>query len=181
MNNRLYRQGAALLLLGSLILQITGPAALRLCRRYQLKSEIRAAIFAGMPLDAITTFSFPLSNGEKLSPDFFWEEKGEEFTYQGHWYDVMSMDTDGQEIKIQAIEDGRDDQLEKAWKQIESSGQPTHSSKNILVKSFSVFLPDHADYTSYLPPTGKKRLSLYQLTMLQRAVDVPELPPGFCI
>lgn len=178
MNSRFYKKGIASFLLFALTLQITGPATLRLCRKSQIKSEIKAAIYSGISVNAITTFSFPLTNEGLVSSRLYWEEEGEEFIYQGHWYDVLSIHSDGKNITIKAIEDGRDDQLEDAWQQIASSGHSPHPSKHTPIKPFSVFLSDHIDYHSYIPSRNKKQMTCWMVAILKMAVDVPELPPG---
>lgn len=172
------RKLAAGILLFALILQISGMVTFRLWMRYQIKSEVRNAINKGIHPESITKMSFPLINGEVVDSDFFWEEKGDEFTYMGRWFDVLTSNVRDGKIDFLVVEDGKDDQLETAWTQINSTGQNSSQHKNCIIKFFSLFVADHLSIESPVYQEAHDLLTFISARILPMSLEVPEQPPA---
>lgn len=88
--------------------------------------------------------SFPVEKNEIKDPAFVWEETNEEFSYRGELYDVVSIKTGKDSIRICALKDDRENQLEKQMETIRHTKDDTHTNPVLsLMKFFSAF--DHVN------------------------------------
>jgi hypothetical protein len=73
-------------------------------------------------------------------PAFEWEETNEEFSYHGELYDVVSIKKTKDSIRICALKDDRENDLEKQIAGIRHSKQDKDANPVLsLMKFFSVF------------------------------------------
>ncbi len=87
-----------------------------------------------------TYLHFPVVKNEVSDPAFTWEETNEEFSYQGELYDVVSIKRSKDSIRICALKDDRENDLEKQVAGIRHSKQDRDTNPVIsLMKFFSAF------------------------------------------
>lgn len=85
-----------------------------------------------------TYLVFRLTGNKIKDPSFEWEETNREFSYQGEMYDVVSIKTTNDSIRICALKDGRENELGKQMAAIRRSRNNTGSHPVIsLMKFFS--------------------------------------------
>ncbi len=85
-------------------------------------------------------FNFKLSKAKVNDPRFEWEEENEEFRYNGEFYDIVTIRQNGDSIHICALEDGRENELEKQLQDIyKSNTNNKPQSATLAIKFFSAF------------------------------------------
>lgn len=87
-----------------------------------------------------TYLNFPIVKNEVSDPSFDWEETDAEFSYQGELYDVVSIKKTKDSIRICALKDDRENDLEKQIAGIRHSKQDKDANPVLsLMKFFSAF------------------------------------------
>lgn len=87
-----------------------------------------------------TYLNFPLVKNEVNDPGFKWEETNEEFSYHGEMYDVVSIKTTKDSIRICALKDDRENELDKQLENIRHSKNDRNANPVLsLMKFFSAF------------------------------------------
>ena len=87
-----------------------------------------------------TYLAFRLAENKIEDPSFEWEETNREFSYRGEMYDVVSVKTANDSIRICAWKDDRENELGKQMAAIRHSQNDTGSHPAIsLIKFFSAF------------------------------------------
>lgn len=87
-----------------------------------------------------TYLNFPVVKNEVADPAFAWEETDAEFSYQGELYDVISLKRTKDSIRICALKDNRENDLEKQIAGIRHSKQDRDTDPVLsLLKFFSAF------------------------------------------
>jgi len=87
-----------------------------------------------------TYLNFALVENEIKDPSFEWEETDEEFSYQGEKYDVVSLKVSKDSIRICALKDDRENELDKQMAVIRHTTNDKGSDPVLsLVKFFSAF------------------------------------------
>ncbi len=87
-----------------------------------------------------TYLSFPVVKNKIADPAFEWEETNKEFSYHGELYDVVAIKRTQDSIRICAMKDDRENDLEKQMAGIRHSKQERDSNPVLsLMKFFSVF------------------------------------------
>ena len=97
-----------------------------------------------------SNFIFLAQDGNIKDPSFVWKENGKEFTYQGDWYDVVSLKKKGDSLQICCIKDGKENNLEKQFSRIHQTTNSGTTGKMVsMIKIFSLFyFPDNNKETA---------------------------------
>lgn len=91
-----------------------------------------------------TYLNFPVVKNVINDPAFEWEETNQEFSYRGELYDVVSVIRTKDSIRIYALKDKRENDLEKQVAGIRHSKQDRDANPLVsLMKFFSAFEQTH--------------------------------------
>lgn len=167
-------------MLGLIFLQMSGLASVHYWMRFRMRSEIKAAILSGKTTPIPNLFSFSQQNGVVNVPGFHWEERNDEFVFHGKWYDVLTVEYKHDSIFILAIEDGNDQQLAAAWKQLNQHDSSSGSQKSTVAKFFNIYFSDALVYTLYHSKESNILHQYFHCNIASLPMDVPEQPPGDC-
>lgn len=104
--------------------------------QHGLKQEMRSYLQTHADTRYGTYLSFPLTNNEVADADFEWEEENGEFRYKNEWYDVVTVERTGGELRLYAFKDVRENDLEK---QVNEIRHAQHSSRSHMIPKFKFF------------------------------------------
>jgi hypothetical protein len=131
----------------------TGSYIMYVISARQLKQEVKAYINTH-PGVADVVFTFDLDNGKVTDNSFYWEDDGEEFSYKGSMYDVVSLRQEGGKLFLKCIDDKREKELKS------SMAKMNRNNKNKTNFSFSPFSDKTERFLVKSPAAG---LVLYNL------------------
>ena len=130
----------SILILCCLFIYIGGYHLVYTFYQYNLKQEMRAYLQTHDDARYGTYLSFPVVKNKIADPAFEWEETNKEFSYHGELYDVVAIKRTQDSIRICAMKDDRENDLEKQMAGIRHSKQERDSNPVLsLMKFFSVF------------------------------------------
>lgn len=118
--------------------------------RHEIKKEIHAYLDANPGTGLGTYLSFRLVNHQVEQDSFEWKDKKKEFLFQGEMFDVISVKESGDSIRIYALKDTREMDLEKQIAKINQSKHDKNETPyTAVLKFFSVFYFEntHSQYT----------------------------------
>ncbi|MCW3087712.1 MAG: hypothetical protein JWQ78_1098 [Sediminibacterium sp.] len=130
----------SILLLSCLVIYVGGYHLVYAVYQCGLKREMKAYLKTHTNPRYGTYLHFALADEEIRDPSFSWEEENEEFTFRGEWYDVVTVDRSGDSIRICALRDERENDLDKQVREIHQAahqGNPAQSTS--YLKFFSAF------------------------------------------
>lgn len=148
--------------------------------QFGLKSEMKSYILSHKETGLGDRIFITTVDGKISDSHFHWEEEGEEFTYKGSLYDVVSLSANSQGLLITCIKDRAENYLEA---QMISLRQKEHSSKkNASISQFK-FQPFCQSECKKVILNNKIKgvtNSLFkQLTLPNRVTEI-HLPPPRC-
>ena len=134
----------SILILCCLVIYIGGYHLVYIFYQYNLKQEMRVYLQTHNDTRYGTYLNFPVVKNEVSDPAFEWEETDAEFSYQGALYDVVSVQRTKDSIRICALKDDRENDLEKQIAGIRHSKQDRDTDPVLsLLKFFSAFEQTH--------------------------------------
>jgi hypothetical protein len=104
----------------------------------QLKREMRTYLQAHNDERYGSHFVFQLHNNKVNDPAFEWEEENQEFRYKSELYDVVSVTIQGNELKVTALKDSNENQLEQQVNQLNKDRNNKTTAPASALKFFSV-------------------------------------------
>lgn len=107
------KKAITIFLLFSLLITIGGYHLLYHIYKQGVKKEMKSYLAAHKDTRYGSYFSFFLSGNRISDPSFQWEDNQNEFRLHGELYDVVSSKKDGDSIRICAIKDTKENNLEK--------------------------------------------------------------------
>jgi len=108
--------------------------------RQDMKHEMKAWLSDHKNAALGDRFCFTVFNDAVSDPSFSWEEEGEEFSYHGEMYDVVSLHYENDKLIINALKDGKETQIDQ---QLSALNHKRNEDKSrILLKLFPVFICD---------------------------------------
>jgi hypothetical protein len=148
------KKGMTITLLMIFFLYNTGSYIMYVVSARQLKQEVRAYTRTH-PDVADVVFAFDLDNGKVTDNSFYWEDDGEEFSYKGSMYDVVSARQEDGGLFVKCIDDKKEKELKS------SMAKMNRNNKNKSNFSFSPCSDKTERFLVKSPPAGKV---LYNLT-----------------
>lgn len=126
-----------------------------------------------------TQLSFAYEDEKVNNSDFYWEEEGEEFVYNGEKYDVINTSVHNQLITFVCIKDKNENALEKKLAALQKAGNPQKSSNNRFIKFVSqVFiLNTHLDNNESCYYQTQTKNNFYLLQLPENFSNVLTPPP----
>lgn len=126
-----------------------------------------------------TQLSFSYEHEKVNHPDFYWEEEGEEFVYNGDKYDVISASVHNHLITFICIKDKNENALEKKLADLQKKSNSQKSPNNRIIKLISqVFISNYQGYNN--ADTNSKtstKNNYYQLFFPENYRNVLTPPP----
>lgn len=143
----------------------------------QLKREMRAYLQVNNDARYGSHFVFKLDNNKINDPAFEWEEEGQEFRYRSELYDVVSVTKLGNELKITALKDANENQLEQQVNQLNKDRNNKAAGTATALKFFGVCNGMRAPEYSFYNPSCTVVYNLYSANPCDNARDILTPPP----
>ena len=120
------RKSAAIVLLFSLFAPVFLPGLIFNMKKTAIQNQVETLIQEGIKEEQLTVMQFTVN---ELNQQVDWEHPGE-FEYQGHFYDVVAMDTVNGMVNIQCWKDDHEtNQHQTRQKMVEESQQEKQANK----------------------------------------------------
>ncbi len=120
----------------SLLITIGGYHFIYHIYKQGVKKEMKSYLAANKDSRYGSYFSFLLSGNRISDPSFQWEDNQKEFRFHGELYDVVSHKTDGDSIRICAIKDTKENNLEKKVAELHRNKGTKDSNKALYNLTF---------------------------------------------
>lgn len=148
--------------------------------QFGLKSEMKSYILDHKDAGLGEKIFIATVNGKILDSQFQWEEEGEEFTYNGALYDVVSISSNTQGLNIICLKDRAENKLEAQMIYIKSKEQSSRKNASLSQFKFQPFCQsDYKKFVSKFKIKDAINAPFIALKLPNRVTDIL-LPPPRC-
>jgi hypothetical protein len=148
---------------------------------YQLgsKADMKAWLRQNRESEYNTVFRFTAANGAIADPSVIWEEKGEEFLYQGSMYDVVSIEYANGKATVYCINDKEENKLSKLAEELrQKHSKESTGAKSIFRKILITAFELQEETDSAIPVSIQKNKLIQELSQWDNPVtDILSPPP----
>lgn len=143
----------------------------------QLKREMRSYLQAHNDARYGSRFVFQLSDNKVNDPAFEWEEENQEFRYRSELYDVVSVTKQGNQLKVTALKDSNENQLEQQVNQLNKDRNNKATTPVSELKFFSVCCDVPAQENSFYKTSSTIFFQVYRANACDKSRETLTPPP----
>ncbi len=172
------KKAASVILLFCLLVFTGGYHLIVTGYRMGLKNEIRTKLLQNPQSNITQIFHFISTGNDIQDKSFSWEDEGEEFTYEGTLYDVVSITYQNNQVHIDCYQDKAETNLVKLIAEIqqEQNRQPS-GSKNVIHKMMQVVMEVQPTPEQFIYPVIRNTFSSFSLLPLKGHTAIVSPPP----
>jgi hypothetical protein len=145
--------------------------------QYGLKQEMRSYLRSHADTRYGSYLSFRVTSDKVTDPEFEWEEENEEFRYKGEWYDVVTVNHTDSTLRVCALKDERENDLEKQVTEIRHSQNDQSPGTRVNPKFFPAFCYNDPDCFVFTAPGQLTVMPVYNKDFVTANREVTTPPP----
>lgn len=172
------KKAASVILLFCLLVFTGGYHLIVAGYRVGLKKEIRTGLLQNPKSNITQTFHFTTIGNDIQNISFSWVDEGEEFTYDGTLYDVVSILYQNNQVSIECYRDKEETKLVKLIAEIQQkqNRQPS-GSKSVIHKMMQMVMEVHTSPGQFKYRVKRNTFSSFSLLPIKGHTAIVSPPP----